>query len=812
MRSKIKYNIVFLVLFIITSLIILANFIFKLSIHEYILYVLIFISSASLVHSINLAINYKRNRHLLWLEERIKIWDDIAYRVNVAGEEAFSQIPVAMILFSNNYKIEWANKYAKSIFMSPLVEKEIQFLNQDLLSNLQKRIEKFDLQLYGRYFACDVRYDYRIIYMFDKTKEVEIENKLKNQTLAIGIINIDNLNQALAGLDAQERAMHMSNIIGIISDWAENNDVYVRGYSEERFLLLTNYEHLQQLRSNQFKVIDDIKQYSNQENLKISLSIGIACVDIDMVQLVELAEQQLDLALSRGGDQCVVLIDKQVYYYGAKSNAVETRSNVSVRFNAQEIKDLIISSSQVYIMGHVDMDADAFGATLGLAKIVTSLGRTAKIIFDSNSLDSTVSLIYQQIQTQHTDILEYFISPREALQKVTNETLLIIVDCQNEQILLEPKIYAKAKKIAIIDHHRRSVDSLQKYDFIYTLPSASSTVELITELIEYMDEEINISKSVATWMLLGIMVDTNNLIYRVSPQTYQVLARLNQYGADNAQAKAYLREDYEDYVKRTEALNNLEIVDGRYGIGLCEQGIYSRQFLAKTADAIVNFKDIEAGFAIGYIEEGVVGISARSLGSINVQVIMESLGGGGHFNNAAAQFTNATLEEVYDLLVENIKRVDKGEDQTMKVILIKDVKGKGKVDDVIDVPTGYANYLITSKQAIEATPDNLKQLENKLQKRQKEQEKLLQDMRNLKEIVEQKTITIAVKVGKEGKLFGSVSTKQIVEEFKAQHNIDLDKRKIIFDKDIDALGTYIIPIQLHKDVVAKLTVHVVEKV
>ncbi|HOA63519.1 MAG TPA: 50S ribosomal protein L9 [Bacilli bacterium] len=148
----------------------------------------------------------------------------------------------------------------------------------------------------------------------------------------------------------------------------------------------------------------------------------------------------------------------------------------------------------------------------------------------------------------------------------------------------------------------------------------------------------------------------------------------------------------------------------------------------------------------------------------------------------------------------------------MKVILIKDVKGKGKVDDVIDVSTGYANYLITSKQAIEATPDNLKQLENKLQKRQKEQEKLLQDMRNLKEIVEQKTITIAVKVGKEGKLFGSVSTKQIVEEFKAQHNIDLDKRKIIFDKDIDALGTYIIPIQLHKNVVAKLTVHVVEKV
>ena len=458
------------------------------------------------------------------------------------------------------------------------------------------------------------------------------------------------------------------------------------------------------------------------------------------------------------------------------------------------------------------MDADAFASSLEMAKIVDALGRTSKIVFDSNHIDTTVDLIYQQIQKQHTNILDYFISPKEAIQKMTDETLLILVDCQNEKILLDQRVYLKAKKVALIDHHRRSPHSISNYDFLYSQPSASSTVELVTELIEFIDENVEITSTIATWMLLGIMVDTNNLLYRTNHQTFQVLARLYQYGADSSLAKSYLREDFASYAKRTEILNNLETFLGRYGIAVADEKIYDRQSLAKIADSIVSFQNIDAGFAIGYIEKDVVGISARSITGVNVQVIMESLGGGGHFNNAAAQLVGVSLTDARNLLIEKIKTIDKGEDLIMKVILIKDVKGKGKVDDIIDVPAGHANYLIRSNQAIEATVDNLKKLEEKQLRLAKEQEKLLQEMRNLKVQVEQKPITIQVKVGKEGKLFGSVSTKQIVDEFKVQHNIELDKRKIIYDKDIDALGTYVIPIQLHKDVLAKITIHIVEKV
>ena len=274
MRSKFKFNYILYVIFILSTGTILANFLFVFDINQYVLYGLIFLSSGTLVHTINMIINHQKNKQLLWLENRVKLWDDITYRVNVAGEEAFSQMPVAMILFNENYEIQWANKYAKNVFMSPLVDKGIQFINQDLLVNLQLKHEKFDIKLYGRYFACDVRYEHRIIYMFDKTKEVEIKEKIQNRMLAVGIINIDNINQAMSTFDAQEKAVHISNIIGILSDWAELNDIYIRGYSEERYLLLTNYEKLQQLYSDEFKVIDEIKQYSNQENLRISLVLG----------------------------------------------------------------------------------------------------------------------------------------------------------------------------------------------------------------------------------------------------------------------------------------------------------------------------------------------------------------------------------------------------------------------------------------------------------------------------------------------------------------------------------------------------------
>ena len=244
---------------------------------------------------------------------------------------------------------------------------------------------------------------------------------------------------------------------------------------------------------------------------------------------------------------------------------------------------------------------------------------------------------------------------------------------------------------------------------------------------------------------------------------------------------------------------------------LKKQNIYERQFIAKITDSIITISGIKAALCIGRLDEKVIGISARSLDEINVQVLMEHLGGGGHFNNAATQIKDVTILEAKELLLSQIRTIiDKGE-QNMKIILTKDVKGKGKAGDIIDIPAGHANFLIRGKQAILATADNVKHLEIEKDKERIEAEKLLENMNELKAEIEAKPITIAVNVGKEGKLFGSVSSKQIVEAYKQEHNIIFDKRKMLFEKDIDAVGTYKIAVQLHKEVKAIMTVNVVEK-
>ena len=463
-------------------------------------------------------------------------------------------------------------------------------------------------------------------------------------------------------------------------------------------------------------------------------------------------------------------------------------------------------------MSHEGMDADAFSSCLALAKIVDTQDKQAFIVFDEELVDQTIKIVYEEIKTEHVHLLDYMKTSKEILSLMKDNTLLIIADCQYQHLLMSEKIYKKAKQIAIIDHHRRNNAAIDNYKFLYSQPSASSTIELILEMLDFIKEEVDISPIEASYMLIGIIVDTSNLMYRTSYRTLNVLSRLQKLGAEMAQAQRYLREDFEEYTKRVNILKNLEIINQVYGIVLCdEENIYERQFIAKITDSIITISGIKAAFCIGRLDEKVIGISARSLDEINVQVLMEHLGGGGHFNNAATQIKDVTILEAKELLLAQIRTIiDKGE-QNMKIILTKDVKGKGKAGDIIDIPAGHANFLIRGKQAILATADNVKHLEIEKDKERIEAEKLLENMNELKAEIEAKPITIAVNVGKEGKLFGSVSSKQIVEAYKQEHNIIFDKRKMLFEKDIDAVGTYKIAVQLHKEVKAIMTVNVVEK-
>lgn len=810
MKMKLPIQKIIIVLFCLATFLFVYSFIDE-NFHVSISYISLSVIVASLTYFYMIGKANRNIKRLRWLENRLKLWNLISYRVKKAGEYAFNHLPIGIIIYNEEKVIEWANAYAKEIFMSPLVDRKIEIINPELFDKINGE-ENFEMTIYGRHYRCNVISDHNILYFLDQTDLKDLQQKYGRSLLAVGFLNLDNLDTALTALDAQERAMQMSNLIGLLSDWSNKHDIYLRGLSEARYLLFMTFAQLRELMDDKFSVLDDIQNYCQKEDLRITASLGIACKDDGITRLVELAEEQLELALNRGGNQGVVLIDNQIHYFGAKTTSLETRSPIFVRVKAEMLADMIKHSRDVLIMSHKDMDADAFGSCLAIHKIVAALKKESKIVFDESSVDETIRAIHNIIQKEHINILDYFVAPRKAVDNITNDTLLVIVDCQYQTLLTSEKLYKSANKIAIIDHHRRNNNAISNYDYLYSQSSASSTVELVAEMFQYISNEIEISEIEATWMLMGILVDTNNLMYRTSYRTFNVLAVLQKIGAEIPRAQRYLRENFGEYVKRMSILNNLEIVDGKYAIAACSADeIYSRAFLAKIADNIISVHDIKASFCIGRIDENEIGISARSLNEVNVQVIMEQLNGGGHFNNAATQIKDVTVEQAKEMLIDKLSRLEDGGMTTMKIILTKDVKGKGKAGDIIDIPAGHANFLIRTDQAVLATVDNIKQLEKKKREEKEAMEKHLNEMRELKSVIESKPVHVHVRVGKEGKLFGSVSTKQIADEFKAQHDLILDKRKMLPDKIINSLGTYEIPIQLHKEVTALMTIHVVEK-
>jgi ribosomal protein L9 len=314
-------------------------------------------------------------------------------------------------------------------------------------------------------------------------------------------------------------------------------------------------------------------------------------------------------------------------------------------------------------------------------------------------------------------------------------------------------------------------------------------------------------------MLAGIIVDTNNFTFRTGSRTFDVASQLKEYGADMIKARTFLREDIERRKEIAEIETKAEILFDKYAIvKITEALTMDRVLLAQVADRLLEIDGVSASFAIGQLEENLIGISARSYEGVNVQIIMEEMGGGGHLNGAAAQLSNMSIEDAYKMLYDILEKEELQEgEEKMKIILKKEVKGKGKKDDVVEVADGYANFLIGQGKAIAATADNLKKLKEDKEKEAAEAEHQLQVLNKLKDEINNKPINVFIKMGDDGKLFGSVTTKQIAEEFEKAYGIHIDKRKIDIQTEINSLGIYEAEVKLHKDIEAKIEVHVLEK-
>ena len=343
MKTLKRYQFLIIILIVASLAVSIYGFLNEDVIPSVVRYICVFIFGFTISLEILLQSAFKSVKKMIYLEKKMDLWNNISYRVKNAGETSFNEMPIGIIIFDDDFVIEWANNYAKNIFMSSLVERSFVNLNEEFAQLVEKRQDTFVVTLYGKVYLCRHMLRDHVIYLTDITEETNIQTRYRDRTLALGVLNLDNLDLATSTLDAQEKSLQMSNLIGILSDWAEDNNVCIKGYSEERYLLVMDYQTLQALMKKEFGILVSIKEYCEKENIRMTASIGIACMDVSATQLIDIATEQLEMALNRGGNQAIVKINDDIHYFGAKSEAFEVRTPVYIRVKTEELIDCIKS-------------------------------------------------------------------------------------------------------------------------------------------------------------------------------------------------------------------------------------------------------------------------------------------------------------------------------------------------------------------------------------------------------------------------------------------------------------------------------------
>jgi len=746
------------------------------------------------------------------LEEKIREINQLNKRLKNSEDIALNYLPVGMVIYDDNYVVSWANASAKEYFQNVLTGRKLSVIHEELSKLVEKREGKSIVSIYDHDYEMVHYPKNRCVYLFEVSERELVKKQLREETNVIGVMSLDNFNDATQNMDFQEKSAIQGKYLGLLDDWCKKNHIYFVNLRPEKSVLFFTRQQLDEVMKNEFKILDSVNELSERNEIRVSLSIGIASGDSLLDDLGDLAEEALQLALGRGGDQAVVNIQNQpLKFFGGKSNSIEKRTKITARINSRALSELINQHERIYIAPHKFTDIDALGGSVGLLQMALSEGKDAKIVLDFDGIDQTCKKVVDMLNREYVKLLSYFIDPEDAYSEMNQDSLLIIIDHHSPQQMISPRMIEKTKYIVVIDHHRRIDNTLSDVMLNYVEPYASSSAELVIELIDLYHKEINLDPFEATMMLAGMMIDTNNFTYRTGVRTFEAAALLKQYGADPFKARLILRESLDDIRTKSNLINQAKIISNHFAItALPIESKTDRVSLAKTADELIEVDEIIASFALGNIGNDTIGISARSIDKFNVSTIMEQFGGGGHLNNAAAQVQNVTMEELIEK-IETILETSYKEESVMQVILVKDVRGKGKKGEVIEVASGYGNYLLSSKQAIEASNANLKSLEDDKQKAQNEALQEIELAEKLKLELETSPIKLYVKIGETGKLFGAINSKQIADELKLKYNIEIDKRKIVLEDNIHSLGSYKVKVKLHKDVTGIINLQVVEE-
>lgn len=595
--------------------------------------------------------------------ETEKHLETLSFRMKRVGEEALLEMPIGIMLINDQFIIEWANPYmTRELEFDTLIGADLFSLSDELHTLVkQDDAKELTISLADKKYKVFYKQQEKLLYFFDITEQIEMESLYYADRTVLAVLYIDNYDELAQGMDDQTRSQLNSLVTSLINNWGAGQGIYVKRISSDKFLAVLNESILIELEKTKFSLLDDIREATSKMNLALTLSIGVGAGSASLLELGELAQSSLDLVLGRGGDQVAIKQPSgKVKFYGGKTNPVEKRTRVRARVISHALRDLIQDSDQVFVMGHKLPDMDAIGASVGVRKMAEMNQIDGYVVLDFDELDHSVTRLMDEIKSKPA-LFDRFISPDEAISKLTDKTLLVVVDTHKPSMVIDEKLLNKAEKVVVVDHHRRGEEFISNTLLVYMEPYASSTAELVTELLEYQPKHDKISMLEATAMLAGIIVDTKSFTLRTGARTFEAASYLRTHGADTVLVQRLLKEDIETYIERSKIVQTVEFFREGIAIGHGEEdSAYSQVLIAQTADILLTMKGVSASFVVAKKDNGEVGISARSLGDINVQLIMERLGGGGHLTNAASQIPDGNVQDSIEQLKQAIVEIVEG--------------------------------------------------------------------------------------------------------------------------------------------------------
>ncbi len=600
---------------------------------------------------------------------------DLTISVDSAAKSTLINSPFPLIILETDGNIIWRS----SKFVSEFENVEIDLYLDEIMDDVKKDIENSKnvdkhakipqyiekeltiqdkvYRVIGKYVHSNNREkkakkEYMVmVYFIDITENTILQQKYIDTRSCVEIISIDNYEENMQLLDAEEKPQIIAEIDKAILEWANQTNGILIKTEHNRYICVFEQRYLENVKEDKFSILDKIKEINTHEKIPFTLSIAVSNEGDTDKEKYKSAQTAMDLVLGRGGDQAVIRENDIYRFFGGKAQEVEKRTKVKARIVSHALEDLIRESDKVMIMGHKNPDIDVMGSSMGIYRLAKTLDKNAYIIQDEGF--STLENFKAELdkETEYEDVL---ISKEVALENIEENTLLVIVDTHKRNFVIAPEILENAKKVVVIDHHRRSEDYIEDATLTFQEVYASSAAELVTELLQYAETNVELKTIEAESLYAGIMMDTKNFTFKTGVRTFEAAAYLRKCGVDIIRVKKWFQSDLYSFNKIAEIVKSAEMVSSTIAVAMNQDKEKDSNLVcAKAADELLTISNVTASFVLGNLGDKIC-ISGRSIGDVNVQVILEKLGGGGHITLAGAQVEGMTMEEAKDLLIQKI--------------------------------------------------------------------------------------------------------------------------------------------------------------